>query len=43
VREVDTLGRFLAERKYRYLRLACLAFIVGLATSAALVVWAQLA
>lgn len=43
VREVYTLGRFLAERKYRYLRLAYLAFIFGLATSAALVVWAQLA
>ncbi len=38
VREVYTLGRFLAERKYRYLRLAYLAFITGLVTSAALVV-----
>jgi hypothetical protein len=36
VREVYTLGRFLAERKYRYLRLAYLAFIVGLGVSAAL-------
>jgi hypothetical protein len=38
VREVYTLGRFLAERKYRYLRLAYLAFIVGLVISTALVV-----
>ena len=38
VREVYTLGRFLAERKYRYLRLAYLAFITGLVASAALVV-----
>ena len=37
VREVYTLGRFLAERKYRYLRLAYLAFIAGLAASTALV------
>jgi hypothetical protein len=37
VREVYTLGRFLAERKYRYLRLAYLSFIVGLAVSTALV------
>jgi len=39
VREVYTLGRFLAERKYRYLRLAYLAFIAGLAASTALVVF----
>jgi hypothetical protein len=38
VREVYTLGRFLAERKYRYLRLAYLAFIAGLAASAVIVV-----
>jgi hypothetical protein len=37
VREVYTLGRFLAERKYRYLRLAYLTFIAGLAISAATV------
>ena len=38
VREVYTLGRFLAERKYRYLRLAYLAFISGLVLSAAVIV-----
>ena len=38
VREVYTLGRFLAERKYRYLRLAYLAFISGLLLSAAVIV-----
>jgi hypothetical protein len=37
VREVYTLGRFLAERKYRYLRLAYLTFITGLVVSAAVV------
>ncbi len=37
VREVYTLGRFLAERKYRYLRLAYLAFIAGLLVSGVLV------
>lgn len=42
VREVYTLGRFLAERKYRYLRLAYLAFIAGLAASVTLVAVAQL-
>ena len=41
VREVYTLGRFLAERKYRYLRLAYLAFLAGLVASAALVAMAQ--
>ena len=41
VREVYTLGRFLAERKYRYLRLAYLAFIAGLGASALLVVVAR--
>jgi hypothetical protein len=38
VREVYTLGRFLAERKYRYLRLAYVTFIAGLAVSGAMVV-----
>ena len=38
VREVYTLGRFLAERKYRYLRLAYLAFIGGLLASTTLMV-----
>lgn len=38
VREVYTLGRFLAERKYRYLRLAYLTFIAGMAVSGAMVV-----
>ncbi|MFN8640960.1 MAG: DUF5706 domain-containing protein [Candidatus Binatia bacterium] len=42
VREVYTLGRFLAQRKYRYLRLAYLAFLSGLLASAALVAVAQL-
>lgn len=42
VREVYTLGRFLAERKYRYLRLAYLAFIAGLVASAGLVAIAHL-
>lgn len=37
VREVYTLGRFLAERKYRYLRLAYLTFIAGMGISAGLV------
>lgn len=37
VREVYTLGRFLAQRKYRYLRLAYLSFIFGLAISGLLV------
>lgn len=37
VRETYTLGRFLAERKYRYLRLAYLTFIAGMATSATIV------
>lgn len=37
VREVYTLGRFLAQRKYRYLRLAYLAFLAGLVASTALV------
>jgi len=36
VREVYTLGRFLADKKYRYLRLAYLAFLCGLLLSAAL-------
>jgi len=43
VREVYTLGRFLAERKYRYLRLAYLAFISGLAASVTLVALEHLA
>lgn len=42
VREVYTLGRFLAERKYRYLRLAYLTFLGGLLASATLVALAQL-
>jgi len=33
VREVYTLGRFLATKKYRYVRLAYLSFISGLCTS----------
>lgn len=33
VRELYTLGAYLAAKKYRYLRLAYLAFIVGLALS----------
>lgn len=33
VREVYTLGRFLATKKYRYVRLAYLAFITGLGAS----------
>jgi hypothetical protein len=42
VREVYTLGRFLAQRKYRYLRLAYLSFILGLAVSGALMVMVAL-
>jgi len=37
VREVYTLGCFLAERKYRYLRLAYLTFIAGLGVTASIV------
>jgi hypothetical protein len=37
VREVYTLGQFLAFRKYRYVRLAYIAFIAGLVSSVALV------
>ena len=33
VREIYTLGTFLAQRKYRYLRWAYLTFLVGLLTS----------
>jgi hypothetical protein len=42
VREVYTLGRFLAQRKYRYLRLAYLSFIIGLAVSGALAVASEM-
>jgi hypothetical protein len=35
VREIYSLGQFLAHQKYRYLRLAYLAFIVGLLASGA--------
>ena len=38
VREIYTLGQFLAAKKYRYLRLAYFAFIVGLFTSFAVLV-----
>ena len=41
VREVYTLGRFLAERKYRYLRFAYIVFMLGLAASVATVLWVQ--
>ena len=41
VREVYTLGRFLAEQKYRYLRLAYLTFMLGIATSTALVLFGR--
>jgi len=37
VREVHSLGQFLAFRKYRYVRLAYLAFIAGLASSVLLI------
>lgn len=33
VREIYTLGKFLAERKYRYLRWAYLTFLAGMLTS----------
>lgn len=41
VREVYTLGRYLAERKYRYLRLAYLAFLGGLLASTSVLVVQQ--
>ena len=39
VREIYTLGCYLAHKKYRYLRLAYTTFIVGLFTSVTLVVF----
>jgi hypothetical protein len=39
VREVYTLGVYLAEKKYRYLRLAYLAFVVGLFVSGIVLAW----
>ncbi len=35
VREIQKLGTFLAKKKYRFLRLACLTFLAGLLASAA--------
>jgi uncharacterized membrane protein len=39
VREIYTLGVFLAAKKYRFLRFAYLAFVIGLLTSALLLSW----
>lgn len=39
VREVYTLGVYLAAKKYRYLRLAYIAFVVGLFTSSGVLAW----
>jgi hypothetical protein len=39
VREIYTLGMFLAKKKYRYLRLAYFAFAGGLFSSSAVLIW----
>ena len=39
VREVYTLGVYLAAKKYRFLRLAYLAFVIGLFTTALVFLW----
>jgi len=40
VREIYTLGVFLATKKYRFLRFAYLAFVIGLFASGLLLSWA---
>jgi hypothetical protein len=39
VREVYTLGQYLATRKYRFVRLAYGTFIAGLVSSALILAW----
>jgi phosphoglycerol transferase MdoB-like AlkP superfamily enzyme len=39
VREVYTLGMFLAAKKYRFLRLAYLVFVIGLFISSGILAW----
>jgi len=39
VREIYTLGSYLAAKKYRFLRLAYLAFVIGLFASSAVLAW----
>jgi hypothetical protein len=36
VREISAIGVFLAQKKYRFLKLACLTFLFGLLASAAM-------
>jgi hypothetical protein len=43
VREIYTLGVFLAQAKYRYLRLAYLVFVTGLFASGLVLAWAVFA
>ncbi len=42
IREIYTLGKFLADKKYRFIRLAYMSFIVGLICSVAVMLIAEL-